>query len=150
MQPACNDTDSLAYTPAYYILNWQMFSWLYSLHSTPTHKPGPIPASSCIRVEIVLCVGQSLNEELYTKFRDACKQNCTMYGDDLCPSQRQSLAEDMQLAAVEGERYVPHWRGKEQIVGICLYMYSTPAKKRCRKKRKEVSNTPNTQMHTSK
>ena len=31
---------------------------------------------------------------------DACKQK--MYSDDSCPSQLQSLAEDVQLAGVEG------------------------------------------------
>ena len=32
---------------------------------------------------------------------DAHKQK--LYGDDLCPSQLQSLAEDLQLAGVEGQ-----------------------------------------------
>ena len=32
----------------------------------------------------------------------ACKQK--LYGDDSCPSQLQSLAEDLQLAGVEGQR----------------------------------------------
>ena len=32
---------------------------------------------------------------------DACKQK--LYGDDSCPSQLQSLAEDLQLTGVEGQ-----------------------------------------------
>ena len=46
-----------------------------------------------------------------------------LYGDDLCPSQLQSLAEDLQLAGVErqmdGISYVPQVR-EEQMVRICL------------------------------
>ena len=45
-----------------------------------------------------------------------------LYGDDSCPSQLQSLAEDLQLAGVEGQRDGPQVR-EEQMVRICLYVY---------------------------
>ena len=51
---------------------------------------------------------------------DACKQK--LYGDNSCPSQLQSLTEDLQLAGVRGKRmvsYIPQVR-EEQMVRICL------------------------------
>ena len=48
-----------------------------------------------------------------------------LYGDDLCPSQLQSSAEDLHLAGVEGKwmvSYVPQVR-EEQMVRICLYVH---------------------------
>ena len=48
-----------------------------------------------------------------------------LYDDDSCPSQLQSLAENMQLAGVEGKgmvSYVPQVK-EEQMIRICLYVY---------------------------
>ena len=43
----------------------------------------------------------SLVKEYVVGVWDACKQK--VYGDDSCPSQLQSLAEDLQLTGVEGQ-----------------------------------------------
>ena len=57
-----------------------------------------------------------------------CKQK--LYGDDLCPSQRQSLAEDLQLPSLRVERQILGWQvinvpqvREGQMVRICLYVY---------------------------
>ena len=65
----------------------------------------------------------SLVKEYVVGVWDARKQK--LYGDDSCPSQLQSLAEDLQLAGVEGKgmvSYVPRVR-EEQVVRICLYVH---------------------------
>ena len=53
---------------------------------------------------------------------DARKQK--LYGDDSCPSQLQSLAEDLQLAGVEGQRLCSSGEGgtdsKDLPVCICM------------------------------
>ena len=62
----------------------------------------------------------SLVKEYVVGVWDARKQK--LYGDDWCPSQLQSLAEDLQLAGVRGKRmvsYVSQVR-EEQMVRICL------------------------------
>ena len=53
---------------------------------------------------------------------DARKQT---YGDDSCPSQLQSLAENLQLAGVEGQWMISyvHQVREEQMVRICLYVH---------------------------
>ena len=49
-----------------------------------------------------------------------------LYSDDLCPSQLQSLAEDLQLAGVEGQTdamitYVPQMREKQMVrIYLCV------------------------------
>ena len=48
-----------------------------------------------------------------------------LYGDNSCSSQLQSLAEDLQMAGVEGQmdgKLVPQVR-EEQMVRICLYVH---------------------------
>ena len=51
---------------------------------------------------------------------DAHKQK--LYGDDLCPSQLQSLAEDLELRGKRMLNYVPHVK-EEQMVRICLCVH---------------------------
>ena len=53
---------------------------------------------------------------------DACKYE--LYGDDSCPSQLQSLAEDLQPAGFEGQMDGKLCSsGEEQMVRICLYVH---------------------------
>ena len=59
----------------------------------------------------------SLVKEYVVGVWDARKQN--LYGDDSCPSQLRSLAEDLQLAEVEGQTDISQVR-EVQIVRICL------------------------------
>ena len=62
----------------------------------------------------------SLVKEYVVGVWDVRKQK--LYGDNLCPSQLQSLAEDLQLAGVRGKwmvSYVPQVRE----VRICLYVH---------------------------
>ena len=64
----------------------------------------------------------SLVKEYVVGVWDARKQK--LYGDDSCPSQLQSLAEDLQLAGVEGKgmvSYVPRGTGgKDLSVCACV------------------------------
>ena len=51
-----------------------------------------------------------------------------LYGDDSCPSQLQSLAEDLQLAGVEGQRDGKLCSSGEggtdgKDLPVCMYMY---------------------------
>ena len=65
----------------------------------------------------------SLVKEYVVGVWDMRKQK--LYGDDSCPSQLQSLAEDMHLAGVEGQRdgKLCSQVREEQMVRICLYVH---------------------------
>ena len=61
-------------------------------------------------------------KEYVVGVREARKQK--LYGDDSCPSQLQSLAEDLQLTGVEEQMdvsYVPQVR-EEQMVSMYGYV----------------------------
>ena len=53
---------------------------------------------------------------------EVCKQK--LYGDDSCPSQLQSLSEDLQLAEVEGQRVGKSGEGgtDRKHLPVCIYV----------------------------